>query len=456
MSDARNEPQPGEELQPDQSAERRGRQGEHARREPEQSQVNHRATADDLLLEEIIRRALEEQAAQIHFSPELRTRILSGLPPRSLQRSRWRRSRLALALAATLTLLLCLVLVLLLFLPRAPQPPATAILRYQVAQTLAAPPALAQGGRLVAVDPTGQHLVIQDGRDPGVMYTASLSDPVSSQVLAMREAHDAAWSPDGSALVTVVTPPGASQPLLALVPYGQYMYPLGEAALAATWTPGTGSTTITYVTGTNGQTQLWQTTRGGHPPQLLATMNLRLTVQHLAWSPDGRYLALLASSEGLSGPGRAIYLMEHETGQVKALVPVGDFTITSFGWSPDGQRLTYARRDAKGQTLLITLAIPDGRPLLSLPVAGELDGWSWSPDSHDLVYSASGRLHVHIFAGPSIRLPQPEAGARQLFPFWLRDGRLLIVHVAANGQRSLQLLAPLSFSSPPSSPSARH
>lgn len=453
MSDAPHEPQPSEELptgQPAQSAERRGRQGAEGR-----EQVNHRAPVDDVLLEEVIRRALQEQAAHIHFSPDLRARILSGLPPRAPERrsQRSRRPRLALALAATLTLLLCLVLVLLLFLPRAPSaPPVANAVRYQVAQVLAAPPALAQGGHLVAVDPTGQHLVIQDGRDPGVMYTASLSDPVGSQLLAMREAHDAAWSPDGSALVTVVTPPGATQPLLALVPYGQYMYPLGEVALAATWTPGTGSNSITYVTGTNGQTQLWQTTRGGHPTQLLATMNLRLTVQHLAWSPDGRYLALLVSSEGLNGPGRAIYLMSHESGQVTALVPLGDFIITSFGWSPDSQHLTYARRDAAGHTLLTTLAIPDGRPVLSLPLQGELDGWSWSPDGRALVYSDGGRLHLHIFTGSPILLPQPEAGARQLFPFWLRDGRLLIVHVAASGQRTLQLLAPAPTA--PSSPGA--
>ncbi|GER84123.1 hypothetical protein KTAU_27590 [Thermogemmatispora aurantia] len=454
MSDAPHEPQPSEELPTDQSAqsaERRGRQGAE-----ERERVNHRTPGDDVLLGEVIRRALQEQAAHIHFSPELRARILSGLPPRAPerrdQRTR-RRSRLVLALAATLTLLLCLVLVLLLFLPQTPPaPPLANGVRYQVVQTLAAPPALAQGGRLVAVDPTGHHLVIQDGRDPGVMYTASLSDPVGSQLLAMREAHDAAWSPDGTALVTVVTPPGAEQPLLALVPYGQYMYPLGEAALAATWTPGAGSTTITYVTGANGQTQLWQTTRGGHPTQLLATMNLRLAVQHLAWSPDGRYLALLVSNEGLNGPGRAIYLMNHASGQVTALVPIGDFTITSFGWSPDSQRLTYARRDAAGHTLLTTLAIPDGRPLLSLPLQGELDGWSWSPDGRALVYSDDGRLYVHIFSGSPIVLPQPEAGARQLFPFWLRDGRLLLVHIAASGQRTLQLLAPVPTA--PSSPGA--
>ncbi|WP_376794835.1 hypothetical protein [Thermogemmatispora sp.] len=448
MSDARNEPQPSEELPTGPSAERHGRRGAE-----EQEQANHRAPADDMLLEAIIRHALEEQAARIHFSPELRARILSELPPRPpvRLRPRGRRSRLALALAATLTLLLCLMLVLLLFLPRLPPAPPGNGVRYQVAETLPAPPALAQGGRLVAVDPTGQHLVIQDGRDPGLMYTASLSDPVGSQLLAMREAHDAAWSPDGSALVTVVTPPGAAQPLLALVPYGQYMYPLGEVALAATWTPGT-TNQITYVTGTAGQTQLWQTTRGGHPTQLLATMNLRLTVQHLAWSPNGRYLAMLASSEGLSGPGRAIYLMDHDSGQVTALVPSGDFTITSFGWSPDSQHLTYARRDRAGHTLLATLTVPEGRPLLNIPLQGELDGWSWSPDGHALLYSDDGRLRVHLFSGSPVLLPSPEAGARQLFPFWLRDGRLLVVHVAASGQRTLQLLAPVPAAS--SSPAA--
>jgi hypothetical protein len=387
-----------------------------------------------LLLEDAIRHALEARAARVQFSPALRARILSQLPSR--RRAPTRRFRLALALSAVLALLLTLSLVLALPLLR-PVAPEVQAIRYTVLQTLAAPPALAQGGRLVAVDPTGQHLVFQAASEPGVMYTASLTNPAATQVLAMREAHNAVWSPDGSALVAIVTPPGASQPLLALIPYGQYMYPLGKSALAAAWTPTPGSE-ITYVTRADQRTQLWETTRSGQPTHLLATMNLELTVHDLAWSPDGRHLAMLAASGSLDQPGRAIYLMDRQRGSVETLVPPGAFSITSFGWSPDSRFLTYERLDAHGQLSLVVLDIQRGRQILSLPIAGQLAGWSWSPDSENLVYSVNGRLVLHSFGSPHLLLPATKA--RQLFPIWLRDGRLLVVQSDAQGQSQLVLI----------------
>jgi hypothetical protein len=426
MSDAPQEPQ--ESLRPEESDTRHELAG----------QANHNAPDVDMLLEVLLRRALAEQAAHIHFSPELRTHILSRLAARA-QRQPRQRLTFVPALGTLLVLMLGLLLIFA-ALPLLPKtPPTTSILRYEVVQKLAAPPALAHGGRLVAVDPSGRHLVFQPPDQPGVMYTASLDDPTGSQLLAMREAHQAVWSSDGSALVTVVTPPGTAQPLLALVPYGQYMYPLGATALAASWSP-LSTNEITYVTQRQGQTLLWATTRSGHPTQLLATMAISLTVEQLAWSPDGRYLALLAA-QGFDQPGRAIYLMNHQSGQVVKLVSAGDFSIIDLSWSPDGRFLSYERLGADGRSSLVVIEAASGRQVLVIPMQQALAGWSWSPNGQALIYSDGGRLAVHIFAGPQILLPS--STTPQLFPFWLRDGRLLILQEPPQGASTLALLAPM-------------
>lgn len=165
-----------------------------------------------------------------------------------------------------------------------------------MSKTYTTPSELALGGQLVSLDPTGQHIVYGISNKAGVMYTTNLADPLQSNLLAMRYALDAAWAPDGSALVTTIYPQSVVTPLLALVPTGQFMHTLGKEALAASWLP-TSHRTITYITQVNGQATLWEIGSDGKNAHAIGTMSLSLLAQHLSWSPDGR--ALVYSDGGV-------------------------------------------------------------------------------------------------------------------------------------------------------------
>ncbi len=379
--------------------------------------------------------ALHTQAERIHFTPQLRNNILQRLPPRHASVPR-RRLALASALAAAFLLVFSLVATLL----QIGQP---AVQHFTLAQTIATPAELANGGQLLSLDPTEHHLVYQPLNQPGVMYVADISNPVASNVLAMRYAHDVDWSPDGSQLVTTVSPEGASQPLLALVRVGQYMNPLGKNAEAASWSP-ISAQQIIYATQIGDQLKLWQTTPSGHAAQALQTVQVALSVQRMLWSQDGQKLALIATQENApsaslqSLPAQAIYVMDARTHTLSEVVPPGNFTIDTVGWSPSKHYLTYEQIDAQGHTTLHTLDVDQHKELFHVPLQKKLLGWSWAPDNSALVYSDGGTLHAYTLRGPAIQFPQ--TSAMECYPFWLKNGRILYMHIV-NGVGELAFLA---------------
>ncbi|MDQ2888670.1 MAG: hypothetical protein M3Y39_21625 [Chloroflexota bacterium] len=389
----------------------------------------------DTMFEAHVRQVLRTQAERIHFTPQLRNRILQNLPPRRTAVPR-RRLVLASALAAAFLLVFSLVATLL----QLGQP---AVQHFALTQTIAAPAELAYGGQLLSLDPTEHHLVYQPLNQPGVMYVADISNPVASNLLAMRYAHDVDWSPDGSQLVTTVSPTGTTQPLLALVRVGQYMIPLGKDAEAASWSP-TSPQQIIYATQSGDQLRLWQTTPSGHAAQALQTVQVALSVQRMLWSQDGQKLALIATQENApsaslqSLPAQAIYVMDARTNTLSEVVQPGNFTIGTVGWSPAKHYLTYEQSDAQGRATLHTLAVDQHKELFHVTLQKELLGWSWAPDNSALVYSDGGTLHAYTLSGPTIQFPQ--TSATDCYPFWLKNGRILYMHIT-NGVGKLAFLA---------------
>jgi dipeptidyl aminopeptidase/acylaminoacyl peptidase len=378
---------------------------------------------------------LHTQAERIHFTPQLRNTIIQRLSPRRKAVPR-RRLALASTLAAVFLLIFSLITALL-HLGQA------AVQQFALTQTIAAPAELAHGGQLLSLDPTEHHLVYQPMNQPGVMYVADISNPVASNFLAMRYAHDVDWSPDGSQLVTTVSPEGASQPLLALVRVGQYMNPLGKDAEAASWSP-TSPQQIIYATQIGDQLRLWQTTPSGHTAQALQTVQVALSVQHMLWSQDGQKLALIATQENASSaslqslPAQAIYIMDARTNTLSEVVQPGNFTIGTVGWSPSKHYLTYEQSDALGHTTLHTLAVDQHKELFHVTLQKKLLGWSWAPDDHALVYSDGGTLRAYTLSGPTIQFPQ--TSATECYPFWLKNGHILYMHIT-NGVGKLAFLA---------------
>ncbi|GER86608.1 hypothetical protein KDW_07700 [Dictyobacter vulcani] len=390
-------------------------------------------------MESNIAHFLRGEAEKIHFTPALRARILQEIPsPRSQQRTRLTYIVLASATA------FILVLSGLTYLWRQPEIQTTGIYYVQHKEITVAPQ-LANGGQLLSLDPTEQRIVYQPANQAGVLYMADLINPVQSNALAMRYARDMAWAPDGSALVATVLPPMTAQPLLALVPNGQYMHLLGQnTALAADWSP-THSDQIMFARQQKGQTQLWSTNTSGAVVTLQLTMHESLLIHHMNWSPNGQYLALIASQNKtvtratLDQPGRVIYIMDIQTHKLNQLMAPGNFQVGNVSWSPDGHALTFEQINPNQKTILQTVTINKPGEISSITPKQHLDGWTWSPDGHALVYSDGGRLSAYVFHGSPIIFPQTQA--RYVSPFWLKNGQILCMNVTGD-KGVLTLLTP--------------
>ena len=381
-------------------------------------------------LEARISHVLQTQAAHVHFTTELRNRIMLSLPSRHTPGQHHFLAPI-IVLAAILLIVFSLSTYLLF--------KQQTSVHYTLKQVIAVPAGLAYGGQLLSLDPTGQHLVYQPANQPGVMYTANVTHPLTSNVLAMRYAHDVEWSPDGTKLVTTESPKGTTPPFLALVHVGHYMKPLGPSAQAASWSP-TSEEQILYMTQSHNHAQLWTTTPTGQAAQQVATMNIPLPVQRMRWSYDGQKLALLVTTRNIAQAqtGNGLYLMDARTHALSTIVKAGTLAISMVDWSPDKHYLTYEQIDTQRHTTLHARDVDQQKELFTLTLQKNLVGYSWSPDSGAIVYSDGGMLHTLTLHGTAIQLPKIDA--TQYYPFWLKDGRILCMNIM-HGVGELAILA---------------
>ena len=397
---------------------------------------NHQELDVETMLETRISHVLEDQATHVHFTSAQREHVMRHIAARPKQTYILAP---ALVFVASLVVILSFAVYLFTSVPSHPVAPTT---HYMVSTTLNTPSQLANGGHLVSLDPTQHHIVYEATNEPGLMYTADLSDPVGSNLLAMRYARDVVWSPDGSALVTTIYPASVIEPLLALVHTGQYMDTLGHAALAASWSP-TSNQEIVFVTQENGVTQLWRTTPSkGHSATLIATLPISSLAQRLVWSHDGHTLALITttgqipSPQLLQQPGNAIYIVDMNTQKVHALPLSENAAIGNVSFSPDGRYLTYEQ----AQSVLHTVNITKLQEVFTITAQHQLLGWSWSSDSNALVYSDGGTLLAHVLHGAQIAFPKTNAA----YPLYLTGGRILTLNIT-NGIGKLEILAHNGF-----------
>lgn len=378
----------------------------------------------ETMLEQEIIHALHTRAHHVQCSPELRTQVMQRI-----SRKPAFQPRLVPVFALLAMLIISTTLIISLASPHLPSRSGQAAITYVQDTSIAVPPELANGGQLLSLDPTGHHLLYQPAQQPGVMYIADLANPTQTSSLAMRYALDASWAPDGSALVATVLPTGSTKPLLALVPTGKYMFPLGHEALAASWSPN--ASTITFVTQSNSHTHIQETQpTKDHPATIRATMNGTLPVHSMAWSPDGKQLLLVladTTSTTTNQQGRSIYIMNATTNTLTALVQQGDYTIGKVTWAPNHHYLAYEQITKDGHYILHAIDTDTQRSLFTLPLQHALQGWSWSPDSNDIAYSDGGTLYVKQLQGNPVTLAHIEG--QQVSPFWLPDGRILFVHI---------------------------
>ena len=175
------------------------------------------------------------------------------------------------------------------------------------------------------------------------------------------------------------------------------------------------------------------------------------------WSPDGSRLAVLVTE----GDG-TVFLREKVLARVASLRIVeadgsGQHTVTGnvisgVSWSPDGQRLAFARRHGQGAQLVTIAAdgsdervirsIGDLRDLRGLITSVQRPPWSiyplshvlWSPDGAHILYGC-GYQQCVVNLDSEIVGRSPEEFARERgrsAAAWAPDGSRLAVRAAGN------------------------
>ncbi len=392
-------------------------------------------TATDPYLEHRISRFLKEKADHITFTPAMRVQIMQKLAHQRTTRS-LPLPAFAIALVVILVLLGATTLS---FLYSHAHHNTTSSPTYTITHTLNVAPPLATGGSISSIDPTQRSFVYQPAHTSGIYYTANLSNPVSSNTLAMRYAQTMDWSPDGSALIATVSPATATSPALALVPAGGYMHVIRPNALAASWLP-TQKNEVTFVTQQNQHTQLWSINTIKNTSQLLATLDLSAHIDNIAWSPNGKSLALLVGTTQSPSQSHAIVIMDAQTHALYPLVSAGAFTISTINWSPDSQYLAYTTIKPGGNVEIQINTLSPSSTHFSIYTT-QLQGWSWSPDSKSLLYSDSGKLKTYAPSSNRTTTLSTSTTGQLISPFWLKDGRLVCLQIS-HSTTTLAFLSP--------------
>jgi len=126
------------------------------------------------------------------------------------------------------------------------------------------------------------------------------------------------------------------------------------------------------------------------------------------WSPDGRYLAFMATPAG--SEKAQIMLLDRRGGNARQLTSVaGDIGV--YAWAPDGKRLVL--------TMVTGESGAGPKPIV-------IDALHFKQDEEGYLRSGSGR-HLYLFDVDANRLDPLTSGAQfnEDLPAWSPDGRLI-------------------------------
>jgi Tol biopolymer transport system component len=117
-------------------------------------------------------------------------------------------------------------------------------------------------------------------------------------------------------------------------------------------------------------------------------------IESIAWSGNGRWLALAATSYGAANPYNGINVIDLASATDTLIRRCqGRFECDWFDldWSPDGQRLAYV---TNGLIYLLRRSGEGGATLLRTELPGVLSSPSWSADGTQIVFAARAAKHL--------------------------------------------------------------
>jgi Tol biopolymer transport system component len=146
------------------------------------------------------------------------------------------------------------------------------------------------------------------------------------------------------------------------------------------WSPDRKQLVVTYTPNTL-HTEFYIVTLNGRFQRSLSDWNELTSIDTLAWSPDGRYLAF--EIRGTSST--SIY--RTDVNSAEETVSLTDSRAINFGaaWSPDGQQIAFSSLLETGSAIFVMDA-DGGNPRQINPDIASFHEPSWSPDGQQIAF----------------------------------------------------------------------